>query len=88
MKTREIRERVTAMGFEQGVVYCLEAMNEMQLQTKRDLNELAVYFDKMVASFDGMMVVAGKMKDVIDKNRLAEEDLGPNTNSLDKEPKQ
>lgn len=88
MKTREIRDRVKSMGFERGVVYCLEAQNEMLIQTKRDLNELASYFDKMVDSLEGVVTVAERMKDVIDKGRLKEEDLGPNTNSLDKEDMQ
>lgn len=88
MKTREIRDRVRAMGFERGAVYCLEAINEELLQTRRDIKELATYFDKMVDSMSGMMTVAERMKDMIDKNKMSEEDLGPNTNSLDKETKQ
>lgn len=88
MKTREIRDRVKSMGFERGVVYCLEAINEELLQTRRDIRELATYFDKMVDSMNGITTVAERMRDVIDKSRLAEEDLGPNTNSLDKEDMQ
>lgn len=88
MKTREIREHIQSRGFERGVVYVLEAQNEMLIQTRRDLNELASYFDKMVDSLDGITIVAERMKDVIDKGRLKEEDLGPNTNSLDKEDMQ
>lgn len=85
MQTREIRDRVKTMGHERGVVYCLEAINEQLLQTRRDLNELATYFDKMTDSLTGVVTVAERMKEVIDKNRMREEDLGPNTNSLDKE---
>lgn len=88
MKTREVREHIQSRGFERGVVYCLEAQNEMLIQTKRDLNELASYFDKMVDSLEGVVTVAERMKDVIDKSRLKEEDLGPNTNALDKDDMQ
>lgn len=82
MKTREIRERLMTMGFERGAAYCLEAINEELLQTRRDIRELASYFDKMVDSMDGMMAVASNMKAVLDKNKMDEEDLGPNTHSL------
>lgn len=85
MKTREIRDRIKSMGFERGAVYCLEAINEELLQTRRDIRELAQHFDKMVDSMGGMMVVAERMKDVIDRAKLSEEDLGPNTNALDKQ---
>ena len=86
MKTREIRDRITSMGFDKGVVYCLEAINEEVLQSRRDLRELATYFDKLVSSMDGMMVVASNMKQLIDNSMMAEEDtLGPNTNALDKD---
>lgn len=88
MKTREIRERLTSMGYERGTLYVLEALNEMQLQTQRDIRELASYFDKMVDSFNGITTVAERMKDIIDKGTQKEEDLGPNTNSLDKEDMQ
>lgn len=88
MRTREIRDRITSMGFERGVVYSLEAQNEMLIQTRRDLNELAAYFDKMVDSLNGVVTVAERMKDVIDKGKMKEEDLGPNTNSLDKDDMQ
>lgn len=90
MKTREIRDRVKSMGFERGAVYVLEALNEELLQTRRDIRELAHHFDKLVDSMNGVMTVAGRMKETIEKfERPAEEDiLGPNTNSLDKEPKQ
>lgn len=88
MKTREIRDRVKSMGFERGAVYCLEAINEELLQTRRDIRELATYFDKLVDSMNGITTVAERMKDVIDKAKLSEEDLGPNTNSLDKEDMQ
>jgi hypothetical protein len=85
MKTREIRERIKSMGFEQGVVYCLEAINETQQQNARDLKELATYFEKLVGSMDSMLVVAGNMKQVIQRSEPAEEDLGPNTQALDRE---
>lgn len=85
MKTREIRDRVKAMGFEQGVIFCLEAINEMQAQHARDLKELATYFDKLVSTMDGMMNVAGAMKKMIEASDPVEEDLGPNTNALDKD---
>lgn len=85
MKTREIRDRVKSMGFERGTVYCLEAINEELLQTRRDLNELASYLDKMTDSMSGMMVVAERMKETLDRNRMAEDELGPNTNALDKD---
>lgn len=83
MKTREIRDRIKSMGFERGTVFCLEAMNEQSLQNARDLKELAHYFDKLVTSMDGMLSVAQTMKERIEK-MPAEEDLGPNTNALDK----
>lgn len=88
MKTKEIRERIGSMGFERGVVFVLEAQNEMLLQTRRDLSELASYFDKMVESFTGVITVAERMKETIDKNQMKEEELGPNTNSLDKKDMQ
>lgn len=82
MKTREIKDRIKAMGFERGTVYTLEALNEELLQTRRDLRELAVYFDKLTDSMNGVMVVAGNMKAVLDANAQREDDLGPNTHSL------
>lgn len=82
MKTKEIRERIQSMGFERGAVYVLEALNEQHIQTRRDLAELAAYFDKLVDSMNGVVVVAERMKEHIDKNRMKEEDLGPNTYSL------
>jgi hypothetical protein len=85
MKTKEIRERVKSMGFERGVMYALEAMNEAAIQDQRDLKELAHYFDKMVDAFNGVIAVADQMKSAverIDKNRLSEEQLGANTHSL------
>lgn len=85
MKTREIRDRIKTMGFERGAVYCLEAINEELIQTRRDLNELASYLDKMTDSMSGMMVVAERMKETIDRNRMGEDELGPNTNALDKD---
>jgi len=87
MKTREIRERVKAMGFERGVVYCMEAMNEKIIQQQRDLRELAAYFDNLVNSMQGVIAVAGRMKETIEgmQNPAEAELLGPNTNSLDKE---
>lgn len=82
MKTKEIRDRVKSMGFERGALYCLEAINEELLQTRRDIRELAMYFDKMVDTMGGMMTVAESMKDVLDRGRIKEDDLGPNTHSL------
>lgn len=73
------------MGFERAAVYSLEAINEELLQTRRDIRELASYFDKMVDSMGGMMTVAQSMKDVLDKSRLSEEELGANTHSLGSE---
>lgn len=85
MKTREIRDRIKSMGFERGITYCLEALNEEHQQTRRDLAELATYFDKLTDTMGGMMTVAERMKEVIDKNRMKEEELGPNTHSLGSE---
>lgn len=86
MRTREIRDRFKSMGVERATLYCLEAINEELLQTRRDLQELATYFDKMVESFDGVVNVAARMKETIEKNEQRYEDeLGPNTNSLDKD---
>lgn len=88
MKTKEIRDRIKSIGFERGTVYSLEAINEQLLQTRRDLRELAVYMDKLVDNMDGMLGVAARMKEVIERGEQKEEDLGPNTNSLDKEDMQ
>lgn len=83
MKTKEIREYIKAKGFERGAVYVLEAMNEELQQTRRDLRELATYFDKIVDMTTGMVQVAGEMKRVLDAGKEpAEEDLGPNTHAL------
>ena len=82
MKTKDIRDRIKAMGFEKGTVYTLEAMNEELLQTRRDIRELANYFDRMVDSMNGMMTVAQSMKDVLDARSQREDELGPNTHSL------
>jgi hypothetical protein len=84
MKTKEIRERIQALGFERGTVYCLEAMNEMTIQTRKDLAELAIHFDKLVDSMDGMLAVAGRMKEKIESFEKNDHDLDESTESLDK----
>jgi hypothetical protein len=91
MKTKEIRDRIKSMGFERAVTYCLEAMNEQHIQTRRDLTELAVMFNKMTDALVGVTNVAEAMKEQVDKfkmTELAEPELGSNTNSLDKEDMQ
>lgn len=85
MKTREIKSILAARGFEKGTLHVLETINEEVQQNARDMKELAHMFDKMVDSMDGMMTVAGNMKDHLDKMRQKDDGLDPNTNSLDKE---
>lgn len=86
MKTREIRDRVRSMGHERGILYCLEAINEELIQTRRDIKELATYFDQLVSSMDSMLIVAGNMRAKIDqvegRGEELNELLGPNTNDL------
>lgn len=84
MKTREIRERIQSMGFERGVAYVLEAQNEMLIQTRKDLGELALHFDKLIDSMDGMLAVAGRMKEKIEQFEKNDHDLGESTEALDK----
>lgn len=85
MKTKEIREILTRMGYERGAAYILESQNEMLLQTRKDLTELATYFDKMVDSFNGVIAVAGRMKETIERfDKQTEQDgLGESTEGLD-----
>ena len=87
MKTREIKTLITNMGYERGSVHVLEALNEKINQQSRDLKELAHMFDKMIDSMDGMMTVAGRMKETIDKfgAEQAEEDLGASTQGIGRE---
>ncbi len=89
MKTKDIRITLQSRGFERGVAEVLEAINEEMLQTRRDLRELAHLFDKLTDTLNGMMTVAGNMKDVIDKYNMREDpahpELGPSTQGLDKQ---
>lgn len=86
MKTREIRQQITARGFDQGVIHVLEAQNEMLLQTRRDLTELATYFDKVVELTGNMADGVAKVRDKIQDMEAKQDDgLGISTNSLDKE---
>lgn len=84
MKTREIRDYIASMGFERGTVHVLESLNEAINQNARDMKELAHMFDKMVDSMDGMMTVAGAMKDKLAHMQQKEDGLDGNTNALDK----
>lgn len=82
MKTREIRDRIKAVGFERGAVYCLEAINEELIQTRRDLNEMAAYFDQLVNAMGGMITVSERMKEYLDQHKMRHGELGPNTHAL------
>lgn len=84
IKTREIKTILTNRGYELGTLHVLEALSEEIKQNARDLKELAHMFDKMVDSMDGMMAVAGRMKETIEKfgKEPDEEDLGPSTQGI------
>lgn len=84
MKTKEIRQYVKQLG-EEGVVRVLESLNEKLNQNARDLKELAHYFDKVVTLTDNMADGFGAIKDRISRMEMKEEDLGPSTQSLDKD---
>lgn len=79
MKTRDIRETISRRGND-GVIFVLESLNEQILQTRRDLNELATYFNKMVDSMDGMLAVAERMKQTIEEPEA--DGLGSSTQSI------
>lgn len=89
MRTREIRERVQTMGFEHGVVYCLEAQNEKIAQIQTDLREVGLYMNKIVDTITGMTTVAERMKETVERLNMREgpahPELGDSTNALDKE---
>lgn len=78
MKTKEIRERLR----KNELLIVLETLNEQQLQTQRDLKELAHYFDKMVDTLNNVMVVADRMKSKIESFDHDKDDMNPSTNSL------
>lgn len=84
IKTREIKTVIKAQGYERGTLFVLESLSEEVKQNARDLKELAHMFDKMVDSMDGMMTVAGRMKETIQKfdKEEAEPDLGSSTQGL------
>lgn len=89
MRTREIRERIRTIGFERGVVYCLEAQNEKLAQLETDLREVGVYMNKIVDTITGMTAVAERMKETVERLNMREgpahPELGDSTNALDKE---
>jgi len=89
MKTKEIRDRVRSMGFERGVVYCLEAQNEKITQLQTDLREVGLYMNKIVDTITGMTAVAERMRETVDRLNMRDEqahpELGDSTNALDKE---
>lgn len=85
MKTREVRERIQSMGFEKGVVWCLEALNEQQIQLGRDINELAQLFDKLTDSMQqltGAMEHAKSAVESLQERQQQEDGLGVNTQAL------
>lgn len=88
MKTREIRQHISAQGFERGVVFVLEAMNEQLQQCHKNTVELAKLIDRMSNVMSNYDAGAGAMKrslEQIQRGQKHEAELGPNTNSLDKE---
>jgi len=90
MKTKDIRITLQSRGYEQGTAVVLESINEELKQTQRDLQELSLLFGKMINTLDGVMVVADNMKAEVERFRGKNEDpahteLGPSTNSLDKQ---
>lgn len=66
MKGREVIEILRNRGMEQGTAHILTHLVEMQNQQAKDLKELAMYFDKMMGSMDGMLNVAGNMKSALE----------------------
>lgn len=84
LKARDIENELKSRGFERGTLYVLQTLAEQHAQHHKDLMTLARYFDQMVNSMDGMMNVAGAMKEALDKigREKAEPDLGPNTQGL------
>ena len=70
------------MNKQDGVRTVLETMNEELLQTRRDLQELAMHFDKLATLLTNVVDVQAHFKDRILANEQKQDDMNASTNSL------
>lgn len=57
-------------------------MNEELIQTRRDLQELAMHFDKLASLLQDVVDVQAVFKDRILANEQRQDDMNSSTNSL------
>lgn len=82
MKARDIEGILKQRGFERGTLHVLVALSEQITQTRKDLTELAGMFDMLTNNMQGMLAVAGRMKEVIEKRTQEDDGQDPATQLL------
>lgn len=85
LRAREVEDEIRKRGPERGVVWCIQTLAEQQIALQKDVRELAMLIDQMANITQQFSIVAGNMKDAVDKlnsEALYEDGMDKNTQAL------